>query len=65
MRRSVIYALLIALPPAFAVGSGVFLATQEPLLGLVAGGGLGTVLFAILVVGREYGSPDGRSVGEL
>lgn len=65
MRRSILYALLIAVPPAFAVGSGIFLATRDPLLGVVAGGGLGTVLFGLLVVGQAFGSTDGRSVGEL
>jgi len=65
MRQSLGYALLIALPPAFAAGSGVFLLTEQPILGLAFGVLLGLGLIAITVLGREYGSSDGRSVGEL
>lgn len=65
MRRSVAYASLIALPPAFATGSGVLLLTERPLLGAGFGGLLGLVLFVIMILGREYGSSDEKSVGEL
>lgn len=65
MRKSVLYALLIAVPPAFAAGSGAFLIAEEPLLGVAFGLVVGGLLFAIMFLGREYGSRDDRSIGEL
>lgn len=65
MRKSVLYALLIAVPPAFATGSGAFLIGEDPLLGVVLGLVVGGILFSLMLLGREYGSRDDRSIGEL
>lgn len=65
MRRAVAYGVLIAVPPAFAVGTGLVLITQDPLVGAGFAIVLGVVLFGIILVGSEYGSQDDGSVGDL
>jgi len=65
MRPSVRYGLLIAVPPAFTAWSGTFLIADAPVLGAGIGLVFGALLFGLVVLGREYGSEDGRSTGEL
>lgn len=65
MHRSALYALAIALPPALAGGFAILMYTGSPLFGVGFAVLFGGGLFAILFAGREYGSTDGRSVGEL
>lgn len=58
MRRTLLYALLLSVPPGVAAGSGVSLLAGEPTLGLLWGVGVAAALFALVVLGSEYGSPD-------
>lgn len=58
MRRSLGYALLLAVPAGTTIGSGIFMMSGEPDLGVIVGLVLGIVVFGLVLLGREYGSPD-------
>jgi len=58
MRRTFVYALLLSVPPGVATGSGTYLLAGQPVLGLAFGVAIGLVIFALVVVGSEYGSVD-------
>jgi threonine/homoserine efflux transporter RhtA len=58
MNRSLLYGLLLSVPPAVAAGSGVYLLAGRPTIALAFGVGLGVVVFTLVVLGSEYGSTD-------
>jgi len=58
MRQTLLYALLLSVPPGVAGGSGTYLLAGQPLLALGFGVGLGLVIFVVVVLGSEYGSTD-------
>jgi|AntRauTorcE11898_2_1112593.scaffolds.fasta_scaffold61592_1 tetrahydromethanopterin S-methyltransferase subunit B len=58
MRQTLAYALLLSVPPGVAAGSGTYLLAGRPALGLAFGFAIGLVIFALVVLGSEYGSVD-------
>jgi hypothetical protein len=58
MRVSLVYPLLLALPPAIAFGVGTLVLTGSTTLGLTAGVGVGLGLSLLILVGTEFGSTD-------
>jgi len=56
MRQSLLYGLLLSVPPGVAAGSGTYLLAGQPMLALTFGVALGLVIFAVVVLGSEYGS---------
>lgn len=63
MRRTLLYALLFAVPPGVAAASGVHILGNRPDLGLLFGLAVGGGVFALVVLGREYGSVDESRTG--
>jgi hypothetical protein len=58
MRRTLVYALLLAIPAGTTIGSGIFMMTGRGDLGLVVGVLLGCFVVALVILGREYGAAD-------
>jgi len=63
MRQTLVYALLLSVPLGVAAGSGTYLLAGQPALGLAFGTVLGAVIFALVVLGSEYGSVDRSASG--
>lgn len=61
-RRSIGYALLFAVPPGVATGSGIYLNSGLKLTGVLFGLFVGSALFMLLYVGREYGSTNRTAI---
>jgi hypothetical protein len=58
MRVSLVYPLLLALPPGIALGVGTYVLTASAVLGVLAGVSVGLGLVALILVGTEFGSTD-------
>jgi hypothetical protein len=58
MRVSLVYPLLLALPPGIAFGVGAIVLTGSTATGLAAGVGVGLGLCLLVLVGTEFGSTD-------
>ncbi|EMA10294.1 hypothetical protein SAMN05443574_10910 [Haloarcula vallismortis] len=58
MRVSLVYPLLLALPPGIALGVGTVVLTGSTGTGLTAGVSVSLGLFLLILVGTEFGSTD-------
>lgn len=63
MRQTLLYALLLSVPPGIAAGSGFYLLAGQPLVGLGFGISIGLAVFALVFLGSEYGV-ENRSVSD-
>jgi len=64
MRQTLLYGLLLSVPPGVASGSGFYLLAGRPMLGFAFGCFVGLAVFVLVFLGSEYGSTEERSVAE-
>jgi len=58
MNGSLGYALFFAIPSGTAIGSGIWLMSGRTGLGLGIGLAVGLLVFALVILGRAYGTAD-------